>query len=283
MKPLRCLAVVLCLFSPFLPLFADSPSALQVASVLPGGLSYKPGEFLIVSASGQGAAPALLPRYAGLPRAAAKDGDRNALRIEALAVLPAPARLAGADETLGRIALIMNSVGRMKGIEYWSASRGKMRTLYEESYRVDSVQAKTRLPDPASLEPATQTGSWTFFAFQKDLTFGGNVMRYEISSGDGFLSAVNRNETTMRYYLLPLVPPGGLESSILVLPCKDGLVVHFVSTVRAPEIAAKRVFESAGNKALSVLGWFAREAAAAGLAGTASVPVNIEEVPVYRN
>ncbi len=202
------------------------------------------------------------------------------LRIEIVAVLPPAEGKPKADMTgiLRRIALIVNSVHSLEGIEYWSASRQRMRTLYAEAYRTDpSSPDRAKLPDPG--DAVLDSGpSWSFNAYLRDLTFGGNILRYEVSLGPSYIAMSNENVASVRYMLIPLVPPGGLTTRILVSPSREGLVIHFLSTVRAADIAAKRIFESAGNKSLAVLAWFVREAAAAGIAKDLRLPVNIEEV-----
>lgn len=225
----------------------------------------------LVSASAAGAGPAA---QSGLPAVSGK-----ALRIEILAFLPAaPASPALAfPEQSKRLALILGSVGTMAGTQYWSASRGRMRVLYEEAYRIESPTAKAKLPDPAEI-PLSPGSSRQFYAYLRDLSFGGNVMQYQVRMGASFISMTNENASTMKYYLIPLVQPGGMKTSILIVPCLEGLIVHFLSTIDSSDIAANRVFESAGNKSLAVLGWFTRQTAAAGLTRDLKLPVNIEDV-----
>ena len=95
------------------------------------------------------------------------------LRIEIVAVLPPAEGKPNADMAgiLRKIALIVNSVHSMEGIEYWSASRQRMRTLYAEAYRTDLSSDRVKLPDPG--EAILGSGpSWSFQAFLRDLTFG---------------------------------------------------------------------------------------------------------------
>ena len=234
------------------------------------------GQTPIVNFNGLGSTPTLLP---GAPLSASE----RALRIEFLATLPLPPGGLGADRetVLRKLALIACSIHSMEGLEYWSASRGKMRTLYAEADRVDSKDQRTILADPISLADLAPGNSWQFNAFLRDLTFGANVFSYEIEIGKSDLTILSENLTPIRYLLLPLVGPGGLKSRITVTINKEGLLLHFISTVDAAEIAAKRVFESAGNKSLAVLGWFAQKAYESGLAGMVKIPVDVAAVPSH--
>ena len=261
---------------------AQPVSLPAVKDILPALRGFEEGKLFLLSDTGFDLKPALSPAFpqaSGLQAMPAQQASGKVLRVEILAVLPQAAGKPGADmvETLRKIALIVSSVHSMEGIEYWSASRQRMRTLYAEAWRVDSPAGRTRFPDPG--EAALGSGpSWTFYAFLRDLTFGGNVLRFDVRMGSSYIAMSNENVASVKYMLIPLVPPGGMKSTILVIPSREGLVVYFLTTVRAVDIAAKRIFESAGNKSLAVLAWFAREATAVGIAQDLRLPVNIEEV-----
>ena len=276
------------LFFAFVFLGFAQPGSLPSASdLLQPSLRREADEFILVVDTGKGPKPVL--KSAALEALVSQDAasagspegavPTKALRIEALAFLPLPAGLPSITlpEQMRRLALILGSVGTMAGTEYWSASRGRMRILYEEAYRIGSPSSKTKLPDPAEL-PVAPGSFKVFYAYLRDLTFGGNVMQYQVRMGSSFIAMANENASAMRYYLIPLVQPGGMKTSILIVPCREGLIVHFLSTIDASDIAAKRVFESAGNKSLAVLGWFARQTSAAGLTRAPALPVNIEDV-----
>lgn len=248
----------------------------SVAQFLPRAESFVAGKPYIIKATGTGASPSLFP---GSPLST----SAKVLRIEAMAVLPLPQGGLGADGAIvmKKLALIACSIHSMQGLEYWSASRGRMRILYEEAYRVESEQNRKVVADPGSVAELPPGDSWHFSAFLKDLTFGANVFSYEVGLTESSLTLTSENLTTMRYLLFPLVGPRGLKTRISVIPCAEGILVHFLSTVEAVEIAAKRVFESAGNKSLAVLGWFAGQASKAGLAAPTKIPVDEAAVPSH--
>lgn len=283
------LAMLACPAAGAAGLTAAAGAAPPVAELLIPGLPYEAGKAMLVVDTGKGDAPALEPVRFSAP--AVKSGQTpaasGALRIEALAFLPAPRNAAvvpaasSLDRQLAEVARILNSVHGLQGLEYWSASRRRMRTLYAEAWRTDSPEARVRLPDPAS-PAASPGGSTSFYAWLRDLTFGGNVYRFDIAIGPASALMLNENASPIRYLLVPIAAPGRMRSRIHVIPCREGLLVHFFSTIDVSDLAARRVFESAGNKALAVLGWFAKEAAAAGLIEEARLPVSIEDVARLR-
>ena len=269
---------------------AASPGALPpAAAFLIPGLPYEAGKVMLVMDTGKGGVSALQPVHFDAPalKSAGAAAASGALRIEALAFLPAPRNAAAVpaasslERQLAALARILASVHGMQGLEYWSASRQRMRTLYAEAWRTDSPEARARLPDPAA--PSIAPGdSASFYAWLRDLTFGGNVYRFDIAIGPGSALMLNENVSPIRYLLVPIVAPGRMRSRIHVIPCREGLLVHFFSTIDVSDLMAKRVFESAGNKALAVLGWFVKEASAAGLVEEAQLPVNVEDVARLR-
>jgi hypothetical protein len=252
---------------------------------LPQGLTPPQNSLLLVSATGRANDALLMPRDL-LPSAGTGAGsDPTALRIEALVLLPwAPQATAAPlvpQEIHARLLRVLTSIHTMEGIEYWSASRQRMRTLYERAYFVDPDSRATRTDPPALPRQLSPGYSRLFYAFMKDLTFGGNVMKYSVELGESALSVRSENASAMKYMLLPLVGPGGMKSDIVMMPCRDGLLGFFAMELAAPQIVAERVFESAGNKLLGVLGWFVREAEKAQLTAPAVLPVDIDKVATF--
>lgn len=212
---------------------------------------------------------------------AAGTGNGKSLLIETLALFPwsgGEPEVRGMRGILDSIALVMNSVSSMEGIEYWSASRKRMRTLYAESYRTGGSGKGSPLADPASVTELGGAMSWKFFAYQRDLTFGGAGIEAEIREGPSHVFMTILNLTPLRLLGIPVVPPGGLRTGLLALPCAEGLLVYLAVSTKAAGIAQERVFESAANKTLAVLRWFHGQTVRLGLAAAAEIPRRIEDV-----
>ena len=114
----------------------------------------------------------------------------------------------------------------MEGIEYYSASRKRMRTLFAQSYVIDGPDKQERVPDPKVEEiPAYSR----LYIFQKDLTFGGNVYRSEYRYSGQYFLLTNLNTTTMRYFLLPMVKPEQSVTYILLIPAGKEILFYGVA------------------------------------------------------
>ncbi|MDD3981864.1 MAG: hypothetical protein PHT55_06655, partial [Spirochaetales bacterium] len=181
---------------------------------------------------------------------------------------------------LDELSAILCSVESLSGLEYWSASRGKMRLLYESVYKIDSEAARKPVNSPtraeaAALEPGR---SLEFLALQKDTSFGANVFGYTLLRGGESLLLKSENLSVLRYLMLPFVSPGNMQSRLWVIPCREGLLLYFMTTMESINFAVERVFESTGNRALALLRWLAEAAASAGISEKSELPVNIRTV-----
>jgi hypothetical protein len=150
---------------------------------------------------------------------------------------------------------ILRSMSTMKGIQYYSASRERMRTLFAESYVVDGPAAENRLPDPVVQEiPAYSR----LYAYQEDLTFGENIYSTEFHySGDYFLLDTT-NLTTMHYYFFPMVRPENSITLILLIPAGEQLLFYGATgahTLRLLGLARSRE-DSFYNRLKAIYGWF---------------------------
>lgn len=271
------------LLGSLIPLFSDNlprvASFLPVSAVAMRPAFKKDGAALYVE-RGFGAPGILQPALASNQNTFASffsDVNAKTFRLEALIILPGSKRYAlmPRGEILNHLAYILNSVHSLEGINYWSESRKKNRTLFSDYYRIASADDTTKQLDP----PASQVGAgktWEFFAYQKDLTFSGLVVHYQIRKDQDFILMMNKNATPLKLTLIPVVAAGNMKNGILILPCAEGLLVYFAATIQAFDFAAHRVFESTENKSLAVLRWFAEKAAQEELIQAIELPMKLD-------
>jgi hypothetical protein len=203
-----------------------------------------------------GDAPLLAP---GLPLKedilAAVDILEPAVGVEVLYLYKSNQQDLDSPQALLRIYNILRSVSSMEGILYYSASRERMRTLFEKSYLIDSPESRRRLPDPVFTEiPERDVG----FNIQKDLTFGENIYQTEYFSGPGYLASKTRNLTTMRYLLLPIIKPEKSLSYFILLPCQDRILFYGLTVARTMSFFGieKSREESFYNRIKAMIAWF---------------------------
>ncbi|TFG81491.1 MAG: hypothetical protein E4H20_09710 [Spirochaetales bacterium] len=235
--------------------------ALPVSSYLPPEaiVSLAAGEGLRASSVGAAAALTLAPNHPAA-RAMAVDlaSEKPDVVVEALLLWKKPH---SANPTAEHLAVynILRSVGSLTGIEYYSASRKKMRLFYDYSSLVTGPDGATPVTDRAlSALPRAET----LYARQKDLSFGDNIYKLELSSGDDYVRSLSVNLTTMRYGILPVAGSGNLRVRALIIITDDAIVFYAVSSAKATIIPGVRnkLENSFGNRAEAIYEWFSHKA-----------------------
>jgi len=148
----------------------------------------------------------------------------------------------------------ITAISSLTGIQYFSSSRGAMRTFYESSAVIDAPNTRNVLPDPVFTRPPE---TLTLHARQKDLTFGDNIYRYNyVSSGD-IIFFTQENVTALNAGLIPAIGRGNLRSIVAIIDCGDSILVYAVSMAKASSVPGlgDRISSSFSNRARAVLDW----------------------------
>ena len=166
---------------------------------------------------------------------------------------------------------VLRSVSTMEGIQYYSATRKRMRTLFAASYVIEGARSEDRqadlpreiadpprrIPDPlVERIPAYDVQ----YLFQEDLTFGKNIYRAEyLAPPEGFLLKT-RNLTLMRYHFLPMVKPEDSLMVIMVLPYGRHILFYGLMAAHTPSFLGieRSRAESFYNRLDALYGWFVR-------------------------
>jgi len=153
----------------------------------------------------------------------------------------------------------IRALSTLKGIEYYSASRKKMRTFYEDSFVIDKPETKHPLPDPIDQILPKET---SLFARQKDLTFGDNIYRYDYNTSDNSILFIQTNLTTLSYGILPLVAKENLKSLVCIIDVDEGLLLYAVSFLRSSTVPGVegKIKDSFSNRSEAIYKWFVSKA-----------------------
>lgn len=175
--------------------------------------------------------------------------------VEALFLLRE--RLAGDSEAERDLALynIFRSVSTMEGIEYYSASRERMRIFYEESYAVADPDSREALPDPTVSEIPRRD---RIHVYQRDSSFGRNVYTVEyVRREDAYLMSMT-NLTRMYYGIFPVVAPENLEIHLTVVETEEGYLFYGACGVNVISLFGleDRAKDSFYNRIEALYRWF---------------------------
>ena len=148
------------------------------------------------------------------------------------------------------------ALSSLQGLEYFSASRGEMRTFYETSSVIDSPTTKKPLPDPVFPMPRTELN---LFARQKDLTFGDNIYLYTYRYFPGALIFIQENLTDLKAGIFTAVKKNNLHSVLAMLDAGDYILIYAVSMAKASSLPGMndRIGSSFSNRAEAILQWAA--------------------------
>ena len=255
----RCL--VLLIFSFACSLFAQGIGNIpeSVLSTLDSFLSaeqrielLKQGKLLRSVFNKENALPRLAPLFA-VPQTFSESWNKGnpTFLIEALYLYK---KTQGGTKDIGKISRILRSVSKLEGLQYYSSSRKKMRTLYEASYMIEDSKTKKRLTDPIE-EPAAD---FSVYVLQKDLTFGKNIYRYRFCSDADSAGFISTNIDALKYSVFKVIEPENLEASIAVTDLGDYLLIYALTRVyfTAPSVFRDRVQNSFRTRGEAVYGWF---------------------------
>jgi hypothetical protein len=183
-----------------------------------------------------------------------EDMDPN-ISVEAVFILPLPPALQEQDDLPLLIYNILRSVSTMTGIEYYSASRERMRIFYHEAFAVTEKSEKARIPDPLVGEIP---GKEKILVFQHDSSFGKNYVTLEYLKLKNGFHINMMNLTTMWYGILPIVRPGNLKVTMSVILGEESIVFYGNSNVRVIGLFGmeNRVKDSFSNRLIALYDWF---------------------------
>lgn len=210
-------------------------------------------------------APTLMPQTAwtrDLFKKFSQDLDPNII-VETLYLYKKPERANPQGWTVAERNDLFNALralSSLKGIEYFSASRNKMRVFYESSFVIDNPASKKILSDPVvEFPPETAV----LFAEQRDSTFGTNIYRYDYYTQPDAFAFVQENLTTMSFGILPLIGKNKLRSVVMVFDTGNSMVIYGVSVMNAvllPGFQGK-ILDSFSNRTNAIYQWFKTRAA----------------------
>ncbi|MFW5688109.1 MAG: DUF6675 family protein [Spirochaetota bacterium] len=173
--------------------------------------------------------------------------------VEVLFLVDAPAK---ARSVTPELFTTLQSISTMEGIEYYSASRDRMRTLFHESYVIKGAEDRTRLGDPrVNQVPARDV----LHVFQRDSSFGSNVLELTYAATPRAVRLRMRNLTQMYYMgFIPAVGPQELGLNLVVYPLGEKLLFYGNSAANPISLLGleARVQRSFYNRLVALYDWF---------------------------
>ncbi|MFW6362170.1 MAG: DUF6675 family protein [Spirochaetota bacterium] len=159
------------------------------------------------------------------------------------------------EEFLLEVYNILRSISSLQGIEYYSASRERMRTLFAEAWAINNPDEKKKIADPLVDQIPDQE---TIYIHQKDLTFGKNISKVDYQSGSNSFRMNIVNLTTMTYMFFPIVGKQNMSMQMLIVPSQQGVVFYGLNTVDVMDLKIfhNKMRNSFTNRMIALYNWF---------------------------
>jgi hypothetical protein len=154
----------------------------------------------------------------------------STIAAESWLLLDKPAYQTTAERDL-KIFKSFTAFTTMKGLLVYSESLKKMETFIYDSYRIDSLTTKRRLPDP---EETAVPDSATYYLYQKEEQTGDVYSEMKFISHSGWYEVALTNQTPMKYLFLTLVEPHELLTSFYLVPTDDKLLLYSMTIAKTP-------------------------------------------------
>lgn len=174
--------------------------------------------------------------------------------VEMLRLIPDLAEQMDSPVGWLKIYNTLHAVSSMRGITYYSVSRGKMEVLFSKSYAITSASTPTRIADPVfTVIPDNDI----LYTWQEDRSFGGIPYQESFQYRTDHLLAKIENLSTISIFILPLVTPHNLVSHVAVIPVDKDLLFYGVACLRTAMPIGDRHSreESLSNRLVAMADW----------------------------
>jgi len=168
----------------------------------------------------------------------------------------------------GRTLVLYNRLHQfrtMAGIQYFSSTHGKVRTLFTTSHVVQAPGNRNPLNDPqySAIEPTHD-----LFLEQDDSTFGKNLYAVTVKAHEGgSIQLTMSNVERVWWGFLPVLGSGSLKLTMVIQASADGKYLYFYGNVGigATKVLGmeEQVRTSFYNRVIALYHWFAKQAATA--------------------
>jgi hypothetical protein len=181
-------------------------------------------------------------------------GLRPTVGVEVLQILP---RVIDQVDAAGGLLSLYNSahaVSTMKGIRYFSVTRGREQILFIQSYAISAPSHPAQIPDPVFTAIPREND---LFTFQEDNSFGKNTYREHFAFRDDHLVVKMENLSTISFMLVPIITPRNLVSQVILVPAGKDLLFYGVAYLRTgmPIGNHHAKEESLKNRLIAMASW----------------------------
>ncbi len=211
---------------------------------------FEKGELSHIISPAEGPSLVPGPRYGAIIAGDFKAIDYT-IGVEVLNIIPGGYK----GFTTVAAANLLLELSTLEGLEYYSASREKMRTLFVQSYVIKDPESEIRVADP-TVKAVPAEGSVT--VFQQDKTFGKNKLSLSYQVTQSTIYMATENITRFTWGLLPMIAPGCLHMHVVIYLTENFIVYYGNFGAKAVRVGLfeKRMYDSFYNRLVALSDWF---------------------------
>jgi hypothetical protein len=150
----------------------------------------------------------------------------------------------------------LRSISTLTGIEYYSASRERMRTFFYDACVIDNPESNIRQPDPLVEEIP---GFDKFYIYTEDSSLGKNISTVTYFKYSNYMAMVMENYSTIWKFIFPIIQPGEMKTYMVIIPYEEYILFYGFSTIKTFEListAEKKGIPSTTNRLKAFYNWF---------------------------
>ena len=161
-------------------------------------------------------------------------------------------KIKGEDKKL-TIYNTLKSYNSMQGIEYYSVSKDRLKTLFKKSYPTDKNWKKIDENRITSIPTKEEV-----YFFQEDLTLGENKNFGTFTSDENSIITHFYNTNDLSYMFLDVVDKKNLHSFFVVTEKETTFELYALSFVKPASLPLikERISKSFGNRLVAMYNWF---------------------------
>ena len=159
--------------------------------------------------------------------------------------------------TLDKASVILRSVSKMQGMQYYSNGEKKWTTLYHDAYCVSGPTEKTKIPD----NTAGTADGVVQYCLLNDNSLGKTNYKVSYFQTDDEIAMQLENTTAVTYGPIKAVKPENLHINLVMTICDDYVVIYM--NVKANFLSLgfleKRMQRSLLARLDAIFNWFSEE------------------------
>lgn len=150
----------------------------------------------------------------------------------------------------------LRNVNSLAGIEYYSASRGRYRIMFFDSYEIADKDSRVPIPNPVYTTPPENE---SLLLYYKDSSFGQAVHRASYWFSDHTITLLTENQTKVKYqYIFPVADFGEMFTMLQLYPVQEGILVYGLILVEGgvPALMESKARNSFRYRIRAMFDWF---------------------------